>query len=418
MATVLKLDGVKGDFVVGLSWRHEDAPPKAKTLRELAAEKGRWGVVRETSAGAFQAGFCAPLEGVRSAARLRALAAVVADHKPQPWRGVYEIGEGRYWYIAVRDGQGILPDGDCVGTLAEVEEWHDRDLAYGGWSEVEGTLADLAEIMRGGVRAPALRDLQHRAWVTPAVAAAGLAVVGGASGMAWHWHELKVEQQRQAALARERAIAAALSAKRGAQARVLPWTQQPLPSQAFAACESAWSAQPLAVAGWTLAGWTCHVQGLAGVAIQATWARAGGVAADAPGMLSADAQQSTSTASVPVSLAPSSPRALVATVAQRATWTLAERNGLALQLQPPPAPRPALPGAKPAKDAPPPDPWTAQPVLVSSEAPFWNALGEGFDQVAGLRVSEVSWTAPGPWKATGTLYALRPGVVAAAGGRK
>lgn len=418
MATVLKLDGVKGDFVVGLSWRHEDAPPKAKALRTIAAEKGRWGVVRETSAGAFQVGFCAPVDGVRSPARLRALAAVVADHKPQPWRGVYDLGDGLYWYIAVRDGQGILPDGDCVGTLAEVEEWHDRDLAYGGWSEVEGTVADLAEIMRGGVRAPALRDLQRRAWVVPAVAAGGLAVMGGVGGIAWHWHEVQVEERRQAALARERAIAAALAAKRNAQAKVIPWTQQPLPSQAFAACEAAWSTQRLATMGWTLAGWTCQVQGLSGVAVRATWARAGGLAADAPGMLSADARQSSSTDSVPGRLQPSPPRALVAAAAQRAVWTLAQRNGLSLQLQPPAAPRPALPGAVPAKDTQPPDPWTVQPFQAASEAPFWNGLAQAFDDVAGLRVSEVSWTAGGAWKVAGTLYALRAGVLAAAGGRR
>lgn len=418
MATVLKLDGVKGDFVVGLSWRHEDALPKAKALRDLAAEKGRWGVVRETSAGAFQAGFCAPVEGVRNAARLRALAAVVADHMQQPWRGVYDIGDGLFWYIAVRDGQGILPDGDCVGTMAEVEEWHERDLAYGGWSEVEGTLADLAEILRGGVRAPALHDLQRRTWVVPLVAAAGVAVLGGAGGMAWRWHEQQLEQQRQAALARERAIQAALLAKRSAQARVLPWTRQPNPSQALDACKSAWSVQPLAVAGWMLSEWTCQVQGLAGVAVQATWQRSGGLAANAPGILGADAQRSSSTASVPARFVPSSPRALLGPAAQRAAWTLAERNGLALQLQPPPAPRPPLPGARATKGAQLPDPWTAQPLVVSSGAPFWSGLGGGFDAVPGLRIAEVSWSAPGPWKVTGTLYALRPGVVAQIGGKR
>lgn len=51
MAEFLTLPGVKGNFAVGLSWRHEDAAPKQKELRLLAENYGSWVTVFTAGGG-------------------------------------------------------------------------------------------------------------------------------------------------------------------------------------------------------------------------------------------------------------------------------------------------------------------------------------------------------------------------------
>ncbi len=433
MAEVLTLPGCKDNFVVGLSWWLEKSKPTAKVLRGKASKaRGRWAAVREADNGKFQTGYCAPITRVKSPASLRSLAAIVANAHPNPWRGLFEIAENRYWYVAVRDNHGIIQEGDLVGTLEQLEPVRARHAEVGEWTDVTGNLRDLAAIVRaasasagpiarlvdGLRRAQNLRDLEaspRKAW---GAMGAALAVVGVGVGSYLVWHERQLEEQRQQENARKRAAEDALAAKRSAEAKILPWTQMPMPAEVYDTCAQAWHSQKLARRGWLLANWHCKAL-MQSVMVEATWSRAGGLATDAPGMLSPDGESSSTSDSLPTAFSAPSSHALPSEDARRLAWATAQASGIKLNLQAAPKP-PVLPGATPANNTAPVDPWIGFPLDFAAPFAPWFAHTEPLGSVPALRISEVSYeVTANRWSVAGMLYGLR-GVVtasAAAGGR-
>lgn len=407
MVNILTLPGVKGTFVAGLSWRHEDAVPKSQVLRAYSREKGRWGMVRKTSAGTIQVGFCEPVAGIKSPGQLKSLAAIVADQRPQPWMGLYKLSNDQYWYVAVRDGQEVIPDGDQLGALDDLLRVRDKHLSLGEWNEVEGTIDDLAEMVATTPRHLTLRDFQNRPWLPVALASAALVVVGtGALGI-WLIHARRDEAERQAMLARQREIAAAQQEHRDAQSKILPWTREPMPSAAFDGCRGAWSTQPLAIGGWKLAAWHCQIQAQ-GLTIQTDWNRVGGLAAQSPGTLGSGAEHASQAVQKNLSFAAPSSLAAPEQMAQRAIWTLAQAHAMGLSLRAAPAAR-LLPGSDPAKPVT--EPWSVTPATFTLSAPPWLGPSAQFDAVLGLRIEEIAWNGDTQqWTVLGTLYALREGV--------
>ncbi|WP_116138410.1 type 4b pilus protein PilO2 [Trinickia diaoshuihuensis] len=404
MAELITLPGVKGTFAAGLSWRHEDKIPRAAELRALSMEKGRWGLVRRTIAGSVQVGFCEPIAGASAPSKVKALATIVAEQRPQPWMGLYKLGEDRYWYIAVRDGQEVIPEGDQIGKLDDLLRVREQHLTLGDWEEAEGTLDDLAEMALSTPKHLVLRDLQRRPWVNVAVASSVLLVIGAAGGGAWFYRENQLEKEREAEAKRQRAIAAALHARDNAQAHILPWTQTAMPSSVFDACRDAWREQPLARDGWMLSSWECRAQPH-GIDIHRGWVSAGGLAANAPGKLSSDARSSAEDIQHQVAFAAPSPRADLQPAARRALWTLAQRYGFALTIDPPTVPRPIAPGENGAQAVP--DPWQRLSASIAERIPPWSGLGPAFDSVPGLRVEALAWTAASRrWALSMALYTL------------
>jgi hypothetical protein len=404
VAEVISIPGVKGIFAVGLAWRHEDSMPDAKVLRDRAAAYGRWGVVRKASNDQFQLGQCEPISG-KSPGKLKSLAAIVVEHRPSPWRGLFELPDGRFWYIAVRDMQ-VIPGGDEIGTAEELRAVRARHAKMSGFpEELKGTIESLAEIVGNTAKAPVLRDLLRRKWVRIALIAGLVVELAGAAIGYSVYVGMKEKAEQEALAAQKRAIAAAVQAHNDAEARILPWTREPMPAESLGACASAWSGQ-LSKSGWTLAAWQCQVS-QTGLTITRNWSRAGGVAADAPGTLAPDGQASVETLQVPVHFDVPSPLAATQAVATRAIWTVAQANGLALTVNAP-TERLPLPGTAPANAQQ--VPWVVAPVTFSLVAPPWlNGIDASFDSLAGLRLKEVDWkvgTAQ-PWSAMGTLYSLR-----------
>lgn len=404
MAQLVSLPGEKRAYVVGLAWRHEDAVPKQKAMRALAAEKGRWGVVATTSAGGVQAGFCEPPEGAETSSKVRALAAVVADAHPQPWNGIFDIGHGRFWYIAVRDGQQVIPDGDQVGSREQMEAARDQHRAYGAWDEHDGTLSELSEIAQGTPRQPAMRHYGPASVSTrrlASVVGAAVLVVAG-SGFAWRWHLQQVEAERLAELARARAGQVAAPV-------VFPWATQPMPSDALDACQREWNAQTLADRGWVLATWRCALDAQ-GVTVDSTWARDGGLADAAPGTVDQTGDKATHSATWPLTWPRLSRQALTAEPARLAALTFAQVNGLTqgngafleLVAVPPPA---APPGSNSAP--PPAPPWAQATATIDKlEAPPWMRLDSGaLDDVIGLRFTDMSYNGT-VWKLSGAVYSV------------
>ncbi|CAJ0718543.1 hypothetical protein LMG7143_04442 [Ralstonia thomasii] len=418
MAELLTLPGVNEAFAIGLSWWHEGQykgpRPSLQVLRKRARDlKEQWGVVRKTGADTFQTGVCTSIIGTKSAKTVRPLAAVVADAHPQPWNGLYQIDANRYWYIAVRDANSIINEGDLVGTREQLARVRERHRELGEWTEYDGTLEDLTRIVRATPKLPdALRDLNSSSWKPKAAGAAvGVLIVAGAGG-GWIWHKQKLEADRLAMLARQQAELAAQNAQRDAQAKIPPWTQQPISAEVFDACAQAWHNQDLARKGWGLTTWRCKAQ-MRAITVEIFWSRQGGLAIDAPGTLAPDGQGSNLSMSIPTAFSTPDAEVLSNDVAHRVTWTLAQAHGMTLQLRPTPAPEP-MPGSSSAKKDAPPDPWLSAPAEFTLPFAPWEGLSEPFSTVPALRISEVAYDAKkGQWNANGTLYSLRGGPVAA-----
>lgn len=429
MAELITLPGVKGTFIAGLSWRHEDDVPRASELAVRSRLSGRWGAVWNTSSGAVQAGFCELPEDVRKPRSLRVLAAIVAGQRAAPWLGLFEIDEDRYWLIAVSRGHEIIPDGDACGSLHEMLSLRDRHLALGEWTPFEGDLTTLAAMVESSPTNLVLRDLQRKPWASAAyvggAVAAALTVVGG--GYAWQHHR-EVERQK-AEHARQVEIFEALQARRDAEANVLPWTREAIPSEVSRACGDAWAEQDLAVGSWTLNGWHCEAgEGShGGVSITTDWV--GGLAADAPGRLSDNAKQARLSAHLRRSFSTGSSYALPDADAKRALWTFAQRYGFGLNIQTQ-RENSDLPGE--TSKTPEARAWSKSTATLTFDAPPWTGWAGDLDHLPGVRLKQVSWSAKAAtgakssgnadvssaplWQATLTLYTLNTASQAPKGG--
>lgn len=407
MAEVITLPGVKGSFAVGLSWRHEAAPPSSKDLRARSIERGRWGFVRKTPSGSVQVCNCDPITGVANPAKAKILAAMVADHRREPWMGLYELDKNRYWYIAVRDGGEVIVDGDRVGSREDLMRIRDRHLTLGPWEdEIEGTVDDLARIVHNAPKQASLKDFQKRIWVPVAIGCALATTAAAVVGGYWYYQDQQEQAQAAQAAERTRVLEAARQARNDAEAKILPWTKEPMAQPVLATCMSAWHSQALAQAGWTLGEWQCDVNPQ-GAAIATTWTRQGGVAANAPGKLSPDAQTSTLSVQLAATYGSPSALALPGDEATRAIWSLAQSRGLTLKFTTNETPTPVLPGTTPEKVAPP--LWITNETEFTLTTPPWsNGIAAGFDSLPGLRLKKVKWTAATrQWTVASTLYALR-----------
>lgn len=415
MAHVLTLPGVKGLFAVGMSWRHEEAVPKAKALRELAADMGRWGTVYTAKGGGVQVGFCDPIDGLKNPGKARSLAAAVAEEFAQPWRGIFEVGHGLYWYVAVRDGQEILNDGDIVGTEDDVARvWAEHDRLSEWKTEItDKPLEILAVAVQTKSNLARLRDLSYDPTMLY-IGAAGVVVLALAGVGVWGYfhHKHQEELMEQQSLA---ARAAALSAKAAADAKaaMMPWLALPLTHDVFSVCQAQWNQEALSIKGWGLSAWTCSADAV-GITIETKWTRNGGVANDAPGKLDDGGESSSQDTVIAQTFGGLNQDALTGEAAPRAMYTLAQTYGAKLQLtkQPEMAPKetPDTPNAVP------PPPWLAYPMTLDLYAPPWVEIGAApFDQVTGLRVASIEYDSnKRVWTTKGTLYGMREATTALA----
>ena len=394
MLTIVTLPESTARYALGLTWEHEPVKPKPAALRERARRLGRFGVVRHTATGVYQAGYGELPPGTKGVGRIRALASLAAEQYPSPWMGVFKLTDDAYWLIAVRDGE-IVPGGDHFGDRGDVIAARDALGAQESWHEHDGTVAHLAEIVGLATPERGLRDLQASVpqivWVLSAVLAIAVVGVGGAL-----WLAHQQEEQRLAELQRQ---ADARRAKREADAAIPPWTKLPAPSALLSACASAWHAQALARDGWTIANWRCEQQGEM-LALTVSWTRAGGTALDAPGVLT-DPDHSQESLTQAMTWSPSSAPAVLADLARRTILTFSQTRAVPLTLDPPP--KPDANGNTRDVDV---LPWQTRGVAFTFVAPPWMRYSADLDATPGLRLAAVVYDViKGEWSAQGTLYA-------------
>lgn len=406
-AVVTQLPGVDGRYVLGMTWRHEETRPKARRLRELAEQHGTWGLVRRTPEGAVQIAFCAPVDGC-TARQVRSLADAIAEAHVAPWRGMYALGQGQYWYVAVGAGHEMLPDGDRVGTAEELQALRQEHNALASWSEQEGTVSDLARHV-AGINTASLREIAPSIVRMPrlsrqATIAAGATalVVLGACGVWYHSHLAALEEQQRDAMQR-RAQALAALAQRPVQKEPPPWAQAISAAETFGACRSAWSGQALATRGWTLRAWSCAGTA-AGLAVHTRWGRETGDAMDAPGVIDQTGEYAVNAEHIELTwkprqrtladLAPSSE-------SKRRGWALSQRYGVGLALDKKDADGTKLPGDE--ADHP---EWQRHRLIYTLPMAPWFGFGSAFDALGGLQVRSITADlSADTWVVDALLYA-------------
>lgn len=419
MAAIIQLPGDKRRFLAGMRWSTHESRPSRKKMLEIAGNEGWW-VAERRGRSIIQSGYCPPLDGFKSPKGLLSVAAMIAEAKPEPWLGIFDLGNGLYWYVAVRDNNGILPDGDVVGTYDEVSAARAQSAGLGQWTYVDGGLSELATMLqgshpaRGRPAAPVpVRDLRSRPWVGPLAASVviGGAVIGGL--WAWHAHEAREAHDRAMAMARERAMIAAMQAKKTRQV-ILPWTQEPSPSRFLTACGRMLGALPVSEYGWMLSAVDCRATGALATA-QAHWLIGpGATAAQMPsGALSSDGKQvDGSPMSTPLA-ADRDGHADDAQQALRALYAVSQPLGVSVSVtEEKTAPEAnALPGGRKAAPAENPQrkPWQTMEVFMKTSLPVLSldGLGARLDAIPGFRLTEVSAKGRGQWEMAGKLYVSR-----------
>ena len=384
----------KRRWVAGMLWRSFEEKPLRTELRQEGADlQTDWAALR-VGEDAIQAGFCAAVDESKRPKRLFSLAAAVADSQRQPWLGIYKIADGLWWYIAVRDGQAILPDGDVIGGEAEIYAARERHSGFGDWTYVEGNLDDLSALVQGIKPSPVFALHGAPDGLLAATALAVIVVVAGAGGLWWHAHQLAAQRARELAIAR---IHALLEQQQVKKALPSPLLTTPLPDAWLAACDGAIENMPVSRDGWTAYRVSC----VGDAASIVWWRMPGATTAVRPrGALSASGDKVFQ--SVPLALKHAAGRnnGQPLPAEESALFALLQGMGVKATIQSASSQPPAstLPGGKLAGKTALPAP-QAQVHFTFPVAPFfvnWNA-------VPGFRITRVAMRADG-WNVEGVLY--------------
>lgn len=402
MAQTLVVPGIKGDFVAGLAWRTHAQPPKADAIRAWSIRSGRWGLTYKTSEGRTQVGLCDPVPGIDSPGKLKSLAASVAGQQIAPWRARYQLADGRFWYIAVRDRRAIIPDGDQIGTHSDIQRIWEEHTKLGEWNELpNGTVDDIADMLSATSAANSLHDLQARPLVrflktyTQRIAIV-VTIVGVAAVAIAHILGYGVKHRHAETL---RAVAPVVHVQPPA---TRPWVDEPIPSQVIDVCHHAWSAKALERKGWSVVSWSCATAP-DGVEIKTSWTRTYGLASDAPGVLNPTGQASTESTVVPAIFGNSPDVVNSSDLAVRTVRDFADIHGYTATFGEA-ADKPTLPGAVESNDS---GPWTSSKVALNVPWAPWLGLASAFDGVSGLRIRSVTWNSQADqWVIDGALYGV------------
>jgi len=262
----------KRRWLVGMRWRSYEAVPHAADLAEEAdAMKANW-IARRHGTEAIQVGFCPGLHD-RWPSGLFSLAALLADSHKVPWAGAFDLGNGLFWYIAVRDNYGMMPDGDVVGTYEEVQWARQEHASLEDFNHVNGTPAQLEQLIDRALQLKTKRTPVESLTAPRLSSQTKLAIAGVTLGAlailgayAYYMHDqAQIEQMTRQRQARARALQTQIDS--------LPNVGKLLRAQPDAAvwlnaCREAVYSQPLWRHGWQLVGQHCTA-----TQFLASWAR-------------------------------------------------------------------------------------------------------------------------------------------------
>lgn len=315
-------------WVAGLAWSTFDEKPKQSEIREDATRFGGadWYAVRDSDV-AIQGGFCDRL-GEKVPRKLASLAAYLADSAKEPWLGIFQITEELWWYIAVRDHQSILPDGDVIGTKEEIDAAREGHSGYQDWEYIEGDLETLASMIAEVNTKPSYirllmgqEDYRKRLIRWGVASGLGVALLLSAYAAYQFWDTQRVAQ---ANAAQERLR---LMLKKEADQKH-PLITTGLPSRLLSACEKHLVDLPLSLFGWAVQSVECTPG-----AIKVLWQREAGATVNdrPPGDVSQDGERISSTTIIDIGLGNNNALPLEEAILRLHGW--AQQGRLALKLE-------------------------------------------------------------------------------------
>lgn len=387
MANVIQIG--KRRWLAGMTWAsYEDAPDRDELRDDAKRLNATWSAVR-IGEDCIQAGFCGAVEGV-NVGKLYSLAAMLADSRKQPWLGIFKIDEHLWWYIAVRDGHAILPDGDVLGGKEAILAARDKHSGYTDWNYVEGDVALLQDLIKDIDESPTrIKSLEGIPLKHKLLVGAGVVALAGlAAGGNWWYQDAK---QREAMERMREQLAKVVPEVKPVIST--PATTFPLPTALLHACGEAVTL-PISQYGWLIDNVSCAVN-----SATAVWARKDGATVDfrPEGELSADGQKVTQTIDLRLSQQSADDRIPLSEAwDQLLAWSQAAGFTATATIATADKKASTLPGATP--DAAPVP--TEKNVTISvNVSPFDLDLSE----IPGLRLTNIKMSAGG-WELTGVLY--------------
>lgn len=395
MARIIQIG--KRQWLAGMYWNSFEAVPNKAELKEAAqALNADWVAIR-VNESAVQGGFTAPIDGIKHPAKLSSLAAKLADSHEQPWLGIFKIDQHTWWYIAVRDGHAILPEGDVIGSEEEIFAARDRHSGYTDWNYIEGDFEALTQLVNQiDAKATPVRSLtSFPIPLAPLIITTivTIALLGG--GYYWWTAQQKIEAQEKAeAIAKMRAQ---LAAGEPITTTPSPLVSTPNPNEWLHACGQIISGIPLSTFGWRLENVACNTAN-----VTANWTRSEGatVARKPDGTLNSTGDKIEQTLPLQDLNTQGQDNAITLTDARLQFRAWAQAAGFSL-LMLEPAPRVAsLPGAiqDPIKKL----IGESAKIDFKLEVPI-SPFALNLDAIPGLRMTELKSTET-VWKLEGVLY--------------
>lgn len=251
-------------WFLGMHWNAFDTAPSFGEIRSEAEHLGANRYALRVSELAVQAGFAKnqSVRATKSHGKSYSLAARLASAVAEPWFGIFDLGDGNYWYIAVRDGYSILPDGDVIGSSDDIELVRDAHSGFNDWKVVKGDLQTLEELLgtiaeqeiAGSIPRSKLVVVNHLGagvqlpWRRIAIGVSATCLIGGAV----YWQMLQDEQKARVIAEQTRLTQAKAQAN-----QALAPLASPLPNEWLKSCQDKLLPLPLAQHAWKLSQVTC-----------------------------------------------------------------------------------------------------------------------------------------------------------------
>lgn len=390
-------------YYLGMEWyAYPEAPTRAE-IQDKADLKGAQSYALREGESALQVGFCGTsLDELPR--NITSLAAYLADSALQPWLGTFEIAPGRYWYIAVRDHNAVLPDGDVVGDADAVRVAQDAHSGFADWRYLSGDLDELAKMV-AAVKTKAKGARLRSVHTTPgerrrqiiAVGAASVIASAAAAGI-WYVNDINEQEALQHLRAQQENL------RRGKidaakAAFVSPYYVTPTPSKLLIACRQVFATTPISDQGWTADRITCTP---AGATIE--WVRGDGASVRhmPAGVTTDDGNQGSQ--KIAFSLTPDAKGAeQLAPLGEVKLALLAWAQEGGFTFKSTPVQPPKIPEGINAQDLPPVLP--ALSFVIGSKISPLDMI-EDFESYPGLRLTSLQ-EGPTGWTISGVLYGKR-----------
>jgi Pilin accessory protein (PilO) len=387
-------------WLLGLSWRSfEDAPTLDDLKFDAEQLETDWYVVRLRDA-AIQAGFCQPVNGLSQPKQLYSLAALLADAREQPWIGTFQLNDDVWWYIAVRDGHAILPDGDVVGSYEDIMRARDNHSGFTDWNYLEGDVSALAELIGSLKKKPVkVKSFTKTGLSLGVKVILCLTLLLGLGGLYQWRHHVQMQEAHDRRIAMEKMRQALVKNDTTITQPQFDFLHKAIPSAWLKACEEVFVHTPISHFGWKLNGFSCNES-----QCELIWERQAGatVAYRPSGEVSSDGEHVVANQALNIRAESADNRdtLLPAKLKMRA-WAQSIGATLTMNVTTSPLPNQALPGDGTTKtENVIPAQVPSQPIQVNLQvSPFHLA----WDIIPGLRLTTLKLTETG-WDIEGVIY--------------